>query len=528
VSETPASPATPAKPGHATAWLVGILVLGAALRLWTISKDIPYGIGPDEPDVLNRAVDMMKSGSLNPHGFFDYPTLYMYVQVVVSCLRFLVGAMGREWASLQEVSDANFYLWGRVTTAMFGTLTIFVVYRAARRWGELVAIIAAAAIAVQPLHTRESHYVLTDVPTTLLVSIALLLAIRAADHHRLRWFALAGLTAGLAAATKYTGGVALLMPIAVAVLSRTPRHVIGIRLAACIGAAATGFVIGAPYSLLDLPGFLNGFAALAQHYNKGRPAAEAAATYFKHLLNSFGLGLVGPMSVALSWCGLLVRWVGLCALIWGARRAVDRAASGAVLVFPAIYFWLIANESSLLYARYAIPLLPMLAICSGLGVLALRNRILLATRSRHVQHGAVCAVIGLAFLPQLVQAFNWDREHARVTTTELAYEWALGHIAPTDKVHLETPTLRLPENRFLAIGERKLIDHTLEDYRADGTVYLIAVSEEYDKYSAPPRFARQAAAYATIFRDTEEVIRFVPGEHNEHPGSEIRVLKIRR
>ena len=57
-------------------------------------------LGVDEPEVMERAVRMMKTGDFNPH-FFDYPSLYMYVQAVVACralpVRARCAANGRRW-----------------------------------------------------------------------------------------------------------------------------------------------------------------------------------------------------------------------------------------------------------------------------------------------------------------------------------------------------------------------------------------------------------------------------------------------
>src|SRR3954469_6918572 len=77
------------------------LVIAALLRLWALGQGVPFAVQVDEPEVLLRAVRMMRTGDLNPH-FYDYPTLYMYLQAVVAALRFLIGAMRGEWAALAQ------------------------------------------------------------------------------------------------------------------------------------------------------------------------------------------------------------------------------------------------------------------------------------------------------------------------------------------------------------------------------------------------------------------------------------------
>jgi hypothetical protein len=114
---------------------LGLALLAAAmLRFWALPHGVPFSLGVDEPEVMERAVRMMKTGDFNPH-FFDYPTLYMYVQAAVAVLRFVWGAMHGLWSGLRQAPTAEFYVWGRAVTAILGTATVWVVYRAGMRWG---------------------------------------------------------------------------------------------------------------------------------------------------------------------------------------------------------------------------------------------------------------------------------------------------------------------------------------------------------------------------------------------------------
>jgi 4-amino-4-deoxy-L-arabinose transferase-like glycosyltransferase len=192
-----------------------ILGLAAVLRFWGLGAGIPYAIGVDEPELMNRAVHMMRTGDYNPR-FFDYGGLYIYLQFIVASLRFLAGAVSGEWSSLSQVGPEHFYLWGRALTAAFGTLTVLLVYLIGMRWGTRYALLASALMAVMPMHVRESHYVLTDVPVTFFVTLTFLLSLRAHEQPGATAFAWAGATAGLAIAIKYTGGLVVLLPLIVA------------------------------------------------------------------------------------------------------------------------------------------------------------------------------------------------------------------------------------------------------------------------------------------------------------------------
>ena len=51
-----------------------VLVAAAVLRYWAIGRGIPYAVQIDEPEIDERAFNMMRSGSLHPH-FYDYQVL---------------------------------------------------------------------------------------------------------------------------------------------------------------------------------------------------------------------------------------------------------------------------------------------------------------------------------------------------------------------------------------------------------------------------------------------------------------------
>ena len=122
--------------------IVLALLAAAMLRFWALPQGVPCCIGVDEPEVMHRAVRMMKTGDFNPQ-FFDYPSLYMYVQAAVATLRFMAGAMGGMWHGLAQAPTDDFYVWGRAVTAILGTATVWVVYRAGMRWGARTALLAA-------------------------------------------------------------------------------------------------------------------------------------------------------------------------------------------------------------------------------------------------------------------------------------------------------------------------------------------------------------------------------------------------
>ncbi|HEY3885190.1 MAG TPA: glycosyltransferase family 39 protein, partial [Vicinamibacterales bacterium] len=249
---------TPPRAVRRTLLLLAIVAVAAAARLWNLGTGVPFAVGIDEPQVVDRALRILKTGDWNTH-LFDYPTLAIYLHAIAAAARFLWGAVRGEWTSLDGFRIRAVYTTARLLTAATGVATVWLTYRLGARLGRRdVGLLAAAQMAVQPSHVRESHFALTDVPAAALTTAAVLLAVRAADRRTVRAYAAAGALSGLAAATKYIGGIAL-SALAVIWIVHERRAADRWRKAlAAAGAAAAAFLAGAPYTVLDLPGFLDG------------------------------------------------------------------------------------------------------------------------------------------------------------------------------------------------------------------------------------------------------------------------------
>src|SRR5207248_109276 len=64
-------------------WIVAVVFLFAfGLRVYGVSGSLPYVAHPDEPNLVDVATHMVKSGDLSPHMFL-YPTLLIYLQALV-------------------------------------------------------------------------------------------------------------------------------------------------------------------------------------------------------------------------------------------------------------------------------------------------------------------------------------------------------------------------------------------------------------------------------------------------------------
>ena len=489
------------------------MTLAAALRLYGIGHDLPYSPAVDEPAVVGRAVEMMKTGDLNPH-FFDYGGLVIYVHLIVAIARFIAGALGGEWNALSAAGTYEFILWSRVVTAAIGTLTVFLVYLVGRRRSEGTGLIGALLVAVFGQHVRESHFALTDVPLTCAVVGAWLASLRAGERPSLLRFAIAGGLAGLSASAKYPGVFAVLLPLIVIWTSRAPLGVPrGRATVVTLGACGAAFLLTSPYTILDLPAFLNAFAYLVNVYKAGAPPAEPPwLLYIKHFRNGGGYTFVYAAAPAVAYT------------MWQAARRETRVYALLALVVPAVLYAFISRQQ-IVYGRYLLPILPFVAIMVGALAADLLRAAGRLTQRWPVRLAVTTAVVALLAVQPAVQAFRFARNLGLENTTRLADEWIRTHVKPGEKIALETRLFVPDSERQQVVFVSRLIDYPAEYYRDEGFTYLVAADQAFGAAFRGDQ-SPDAIAYRQLVRQMEPVQQWVPGRHQR--GPEIRIFRVIR
>ncbi|MFO7692960.1 MAG: glycosyltransferase family 39 protein [Vicinamibacterales bacterium] len=494
--------------------LAVVMAAGFLLRVWNLGSGIPFAVGIDEPAIMTTVVRILKSGSFNPH-FFEYPTAYIYVQVGAAVVRFIVGAMQHTWKAVEQVGASDFYLWGRFVAAAIGTATIALTYQCARRWGVRVALPAAALLAVMPLHVRESHFVLTDVPMTFAAMLTLLLSLRALEKPSAGAFVLAGAAAGLVAGVKYNGVVAVSMPLAAAAAldgRALPRCGAALLAAtACVAA----FFVTTPFALLDLPAFLNGFGTQAAAFGPRQPSAEPSwLVYVKHF------------RLALGWPASLLAIAGLGASLYRVYAGPDRARWSLLLIFPAVYFYLI-NGWAYMFARYSLPMVPFLCLWAGVGMLAAAEA---ASRLRFSTAARRAVIAGLAiavFTPPAVGSVQWVRQFGAETTQALAWKWVTSSVWRDDLILSEASGLDFPAERYRAETIRPVTQRDVAEMEAAGVRWVILSSETWKRVDPAYRAGQNPpAAYHDLMLRAQTRKVIVPSRQN--PGPELRILELPR
>lgn len=362
-------------------WLLALVLLVAlAVRVTGLTWGLPnefhyFSYHPDESVVIMHSVPGLGGldiahGEFLPH-FYNYGSLYLemigFAYAVAAgyhALGPLVGASGIDVASFDRI-----LLIARTMTVLMGVGTVWATFALGRRlWGPATGLLAAGALALMPLHAQHSHFATVDVPATLWVTLALLFAAKALPEFdgslgRNGWklLAVSGVFVGLATATKYNCALAILAAFAAGhirgyaeyALTGKDARVLARAAATTLGAAVIAllvFVAGCPGALLERAKFFADLAFEKEH------VYLHPELYFQQTGSGFLYIIAHNLSAGMGWAWLAIGLCGACYAI--VRR--DRG-DGVVGFFTLAYYVLIALAASR-YARYEIPILPVLAL----------------------------------------------------------------------------------------------------------------------------------------------------------------------
>ncbi len=321
-----------------------------------------FSYHPDEFHSL-RGLLSLTQGDLNPH-FFNYGCLYLYGVAAVGTLihpSLVVGHLSP--ATNPAYLPLALRVWtvdARLVSLLAGLASVLVVASAAQALGAN-GLWAGLTLAFMPLHALHCRYATVDVTLTLFVALAVWATVRGKvlGAARARLYVWAGVFAGLAASTKYTGAVALLVPLAALVLDGSlgnTRRRLGLSFA-CAGAALLAFALTSPYVFLGWSEASRDIFFEMQHMRAGEypaRAAEPSGLWFHAKWLTLGTAGLAPL--------------GLVALLVAAAATRGSRAHWFPAVLLAVVILVMISSTGVRYARYEMPLLPLAAL--GIGWLA--------------------------------------------------------------------------------------------------------------------------------------------------------------
>jgi 4-amino-4-deoxy-L-arabinose transferase-like glycosyltransferase/tetratricopeptide (TPR) repeat protein len=376
--------------------LGGILAVAAFLRFWHIGWSLPELY--EEAIAVRVSTQFWKFGAsgidLSPK-FFTYPAFTFYLQFAAEGVWYWAGRIFGVYGSFDAFETANkadfttFALIGRSISCLFDLGTVVTAYAIAKRLlSGNAGLLAALFVAVSTLHVKEAHLVNVDTPLTFLCLLTAYFSLRYFERPTLRFAILAGACMGLATATKYNGAV-VGIAIAAAFLARLEKPAdIGSflrdkRFWAALACGAGVFIAFNPYIILEFDTFSHDLFGASTHMTTGHLGVDTRTiTAWYYLFEVFPGAIGFPLTV-----------FGVGSLLY---LTLERKRKYfVVLAFPLVFFAILSSWA-MRAERYALPLVPFLAICGGIAGVLLWERFILPAIQRAAGSRRVT---GIAFIP---------------------------------------------------------------------------------------------------------------------------------
>ena len=467
--------------------LVALLGGALALRLWGLKAGLPYVYNVDEAsNFVPTAVSFYFTGSWDPHYFVNPPAFSYLLHAV------LAGWFGgkRDVAETYATDPTAAFAVARATSALLGTAAVGFVYATgARLYDRRVGLVAGTVMAVSFLGVFYSHLALNDVPALLPLTVSVFGSAGVLVHGRRRDYALAGAGLGLAAATKYTDGIAV-VPLLAAVATRltaTPadrrRALRGAALAAGLGLAA--FVAANPHALLSFGEFWHDVRRQQQ-----------AASGFGKLGLTYHSGLVyylWSLTWGLGWLPLGAALLGMAVSGWR-----DRRRFWLLVPWPVLFIGYMGLQDRY-FGRWLLPALPALALLAGVGAVWLADR-LPGPGARRAMLGVLTAALAAQ---GLVYSVHVDRVLSREDTRNAVRDWMVANVPAGAKVAVEPI---VPDAWFTDVGGRAVLDAAVREGAAESGRRWIKFATARTTFD-PSNPARPARPRFVSVEDYERTLR---------------------
>jgi hypothetical protein len=346
-------------------WLAAVLFLALAVRIWGCWFGLPDTLYLDEGYEITRAINLalgeLETDRIGKGVYFYVIFIEFMFLFIVYRLFGIVSNMDGHIRLFVE-NPTVLYCAGRVTTALLGTLSVYLIYRIGRKcFTPRTAIFAAAFLAFSVLHVRNSQYITVDVPMTffLLLSFNYLIDLLKDDGRNayLRY----GISTGCAIATKLPS-ILITVPFLL-VHFTTEKKWTNILLTA--GAILITICILEPAIVLRNVQLVK---EIAESYSSGIPgpvridspfplvSVEARGNlpqyYLDAILESSGMGV------------FVLITAGFLYSLW--RAIQGNGIDLYLLSFSIPYVILIANPLTTFgFSRYLVPLIPFLVLLTA-------------------------------------------------------------------------------------------------------------------------------------------------------------------
>lgn len=505
--------------------MMTVLIAAFVIRILNIRFGYPLQTHADEPVLVEAALDIIKTGDLNPH-IFLYPSLTIYLQAL---LFFLVQLPDRLFGvQLFPAQWIDFYVYARALNVLFSTATIFVLYEIGRRlFGTWTGIAAMIFLSASSAHVMNGYFATVDTPTTFWASLACLTAVLIYQNNgdRRRWhYLLGGICVGLATSSKYTACLSVL-PILVAHAhhARLGRRWIDKNIILALLAVPVVFLVTTPYAVLDFNTFFNEGLLFQSKAYTSHTGFESETT------TSFRLYLDHLFSEGYGEIATLLAVAGLAALLFR-----NRLEALLLISFPLALFLLLGSYR-VYFSRNILPVIPVMALLSGYGITSivewtvkLRSSFSLnSSGHRYATLGLVVLVMLFGIGSQITEDIRMIRANTLPDTRWVSLQWIERNIPAGTRIGREryAPPIeqysQLYSVDFFGIGGVANVQRAIEAMQV-----VVVSSYDYGRFfDNPEQYPAQVETYRNFFACNQLVKEFAD-DGKTMSGPTIRIYRI--
>lgn len=460
-------------------FLICLTAAGAVLRIAACFWGFPYPLHPDEPTIVNNAMDLISRRSYEVNVFnrpdhFEIKCCAVLFQIV-SYIMYHTRA-----DAVFEGRAMVFYLIARGFTAVWGTLMIPLAFLILERMKKNAGLVGAALVAFFPLFVQHSAYATPDVVLTFMVMLVTWLSMLYLEEPSRKRLTCMCIAAAVGITVKYTCAVCCIW-IAFVVCVNCVREKRYLKIvsdgAYCILITFAGCFFLAPNLFTNIRMTISTIAAEARTEHLGAD----------------GLGFWGNLGYYIRIFMRDAGWENLLFLAAGAVYCLKERKKG-FFTGMGVLFWLCTSALALHWERWGMPVYAFFILCTALGIsyafdlpqgvhrkaLRVLAGILSAVVVCNYVISGVLIAQGALTTEARVDAISFCRENG-ITAENTLYD---GYSPFALSSPATLPAELSPEGEIVV---------------PEGIRFLIMSSKMYERYyDEPERYAAQTALYDAV------------------------------
>jgi 4-amino-4-deoxy-L-arabinose transferase-like glycosyltransferase len=499
-------------PRIAGIFLFAVFFIAVVLRLWGINFGLPFLYHPDEPNKVQFAQQVLKTGDLNPH-YFQKPPFYIYLNALIYIPYLSIDQIRGINLKIQDLqapqmenmgtgktSQPSTVLLGRLVTVLFSCLAIWLTFLISQKvTGNIhIAILSTLFMAFAPGLVQHSRFITPDSQVVFFCLLTVFISIDIYQQGRKRDYILAGIAGALAASSKYNAVLVLFVPVVAHLLRNSWRASLKDKKIfwSAIASIIT-FIVLNPVLLFSFQEFYQGASFEASHYATGHVGMEGNA--FIWYLNYFWTSesLAAVLGCAGMFLGLIKR-----------QKQYILLAVFPVVFFAFISLFEVRND------RTAIPITPYTYIFAAILLVGLWQQF--AKKSWQdllIRVVLLCSVIFI-LLFSLNSDIQVSKSLMTVDSRETSRVWIESNLPAGAKIAIEPYSPYIDPTLHQVLPVNSLINADLKQLKQLGVNYIICSQGMYGRYfNEPEKYAEQVNEYNRLFSTLPQVKTFTDGNY---------------